>query len=195
MSRATVIEPAGNWIELRQKETCERTQVCHQAKIGIDAAENLFGHGTARCVAAHKSGHVRGPHSRSQALSTDVAERHDDVAILFFDREEISRQMTHGENLAGNLEICEVHEPRRAQTAMDLRCFENRRMQFCVISLQLSEFQFEFLTESRTRKGVMCARIERGLYCQSVVNGLSHSCDSDLRSAALPLDVRKGFAF
>ena len=126
MSRATVIEPAGNWIELRQKETCERTQVCHQAKIGIDPAENLFGHRTARCVAAHKSGHVRGPHAGSQALSTDVAERHDDVAILFFDGEEISRQMTHGENLAGNLEICEVHEPRRAQRRRRLHALVSR---------------------------------------------------------------------
>jgi hypothetical protein len=60
------------------------------------------------------------------------------------DRKEVTGQMAHGENFAGNLEIPEPELPRRAETPVDLRGLENCGMQLRIILLQLRELHFHF---------------------------------------------------
>src|SRR5437763_13696672 len=88
---------------------------------------------------------MRGPHSRRQAFAADVTDREDDAVVRFFHGEEITGQVAHGENLAGDFEISVTNQTRRAQTTVYLCRFENRGVQFSVILLQGGELNLQLL--------------------------------------------------
>jgi len=79
---------------------------------------------------------MRGPHPGGQTFAANVAEREDDAVIRLFNRKEISRQMTDGEDLAGDFKILVMQLARRAKTPMDLRSFEDCGVQLGVVFLQ-----------------------------------------------------------
>src|SRR5688572_31106043 len=95
-------------------------------------------------VSANQSDQVRHPHAGGEPFAADVAEREHQTAIGLLNREEITRQVTDGEDLAGDVERSVTNERRRTQTPVYLCCFEDRGVQFSVIFLQGLEFLLEF---------------------------------------------------
>ena len=99
---------------------------------------------TAVC-APNQSHQMRRPHSGRQTFAADVTQREDDAVVRFFHGEEITGQVAHGENLAGDFEVSVTNQTRRAQTTVHLRRFENRGVQFSVILLQRGELNLQLL--------------------------------------------------
>src|ERR1043165_6166185 len=64
---------------------------------------------------------IRYPHSGGESFSTDVAESEHHSFIGLFDREKVTGQVTHREDLARDVECAVTNQARRTQTTMHLR--------------------------------------------------------------------------
>ena len=106
-------------------------------------SRDCFRSGSRRHVRTNQTHQMRGPHSGRKTLPADVTQREDHCAVCFLNREKVTRQVTHGENLAGYFEVAVRDVTWGAQTAMDLRGLEDFGAEFGVILLQGGEFQFQ----------------------------------------------------
>jgi 16S rRNA C1402 (ribose-2'-O) methylase RsmI len=88
---------------------------------------------------AKQTDQMRDPHARGETFATDVAKRKDQTLARLFDTEKISRQMTNCKDLTRHIERTMTHKTRRTQSPMHLRRFEDRSVQFCIISLECFE--------------------------------------------------------
>jgi hypothetical protein len=87
-------------------------------------------------MGTHEPHETRGPHAGGNAFSADVAQGDDHGSACLFNREKIAGQVANGEDLAGNFNVPVPHQPRRAETPVNLRRLEQRRMEIRVILLQ-----------------------------------------------------------
>src|SRR5580765_473497 len=129
MTGATVVQTPTDRIEFCQEQAGQRDRRADAAKVAIDTGDNRVWVGDCRTMTAHQTHQVRGPHSRSQPFTADVAEREDYAVFGLPDRKEISRQMTHREDLAGDLNVAVTQQTGRAQPAVYLRGFKDRAVQ------------------------------------------------------------------
>src|SRR5688500_19653423 len=78
---------------------------------------------------------MRHPHPCRESFATDVTKREDQTAVGFFNCEEITRQMTNGEDLARNVERTVMNQTRCTQAPAYFRGLEDRGVQIRVIFL------------------------------------------------------------
>src|SRR5436190_23502860 len=92
------------------------------------------------------------PHAGGETFAANVAEREHCAFVCLLDGEEVTRQMPHRKDLAGDVERSIMHQARRTQTTVHLRGFEDGGVQFRV--LMLKRFELEF--EGRQLRGKCC---------------------------------------
>src|SRR5437899_1627821 len=68
--------------------------------------------------------YVGEPHARWQAFAGNVSHGKDEVILNLEQTNEVAGEITHGENLAGDLEGVALQQARTAEPALDLSCFE-----------------------------------------------------------------------
>src|SRR5688500_19423333 len=82
-------------------------------------------------------------HTCLKSLATNVTKREDQTAVCFYNCEEITRQMTNGEDLARNVERTVMNQTRCTQAPVYFRGLEDRGVQIRVIFLKCFKFLFE----------------------------------------------------
>src|SRR5688500_12640408 len=103
---------------------------------------------------------MRHPHPCRESFATDVTKREDQTAVGFFNCEEITRQMTNGEDLARNVERTVMNQTRCTQAPVYFRCLEDRGVQIRVIFLKCFKFLFECVDLAwQTQRGRNCGAV------------------------------------
>src|SRR6266850_4629000 len=134
MSGTAVLEFSSSRVKPSQKQAGQRYR-SHPANVAVHARNYGFRIGSHSRVRPNQSHQVRGPHPGRQTFAADVTQRQNYAGARRLHREKVAGKMANREDFAGDLEVTVTNQTRSTQPPVNLRGFENCRMQISVILL------------------------------------------------------------
>src|SRR5215469_5663928 len=110
------------------------------AEVPINLINDFSRCGIWKSVALQEAGQIGKPHSRREPLSGDVAKRREHLTAVLRQDCEISRKIPCREDFAGEFHASALHRARTTQLALDLRRFEQLRVQIEALAYERVHF-------------------------------------------------------